>query len=139
MAKNRRSLPFHIFPAVFWPFRLFFHPFFMILAKNGKKTGAQKWRNGKGKNVFLSHFFPVPIFSRSLPGTSLVWKWINILQGYNLAIRHVPGKRKPVDTLSRQDKKDALGRKIVVHNANANLMNELRVPSNTDDSAIRKP
>ena len=44
----------------------------MILARNGKKTGAQKWRNGKGKNAFLSRSFPVPVFSRSLPGTSLV-------------------------------------------------------------------
>ena len=50
-----------------------FHPFFMILARNGKKTGAQKWRNGKGKNAFLSRFFPVPVFSRSLPGTSLLY------------------------------------------------------------------
>ena len=49
----------------------FFTPFFMILPRNGKKTGAQKWRNGKGKNAFLSRFFPVPVFSRSLPGTSL--------------------------------------------------------------------
>ena len=71
-AWNGRSWPFHIFPVVFWPFRLVFHPFFMILARNGKKTGAQKWRNGKGKNAFLSRFFPIPVFSRSLPGTSLV-------------------------------------------------------------------
>ena len=28
-------------------------------------------RNGKGKNAFLSNFFPVPIFSRSFPRTSL--------------------------------------------------------------------
>ena len=40
---------------------------------------------------------------------SRIWKWINILQGYNLEIRHIPGKRNPADTLSRQDKKDALG------------------------------
>ena len=44
----------------------------MILAKKGKKTGAQKWRNGKGKNAFLSRFFSVPGFSHSLPSTSLV-------------------------------------------------------------------
>ena len=77
---NGRSSPFHIFPAVFWPFRLVFHPFFMILARNGKKTGAQKWRNGKGKNAFLSRFFPVPVFSRSLPGTSLVHKGLSRYQ-----------------------------------------------------------
>ena len=67
-----------------------------------------------------------------------VWKWINIMQGYNLEIRHIPGKRNPADTLSRQDKKDALGRKTAVHDANADLVRELRVPSNVDDEAIQE-
>ena len=67
---------------------------------------------------------------------SKIWKWISILLGYNLEICHVLGKRNPADTLSRQDNKDALGRKTVVHNANAYLVRELRVPSDADDSAI---
>ena len=60
------------------------------------------------------------------------------MQGYNLEIRHIPGKRNPADTLSRQDKKDALGRKTAVHDANANLVRELRVPSDADDQAIQE-
>ena len=68
---------------------------------------------------------------------SRVWKWISILQGYNLEIRHIPGKRNPADTLSKQDKKDALGRKTAVHDANADLVKELRVPSDADDNAIQ--
>ena len=79
---------------------------------------------------------------RHLPNQSSVnsriWKWINIMQGYNLEIRHIPGKRNPADTLSRQDKKDALGRKTAVHDANADLVRELRVPSDADDSAIQE-
>ena len=67
-----------------------------------------------------------------------VWKWINIMQGYNLKIRHILGKRNPADTLSRQDKKDALGRKTVVHDANADLVKELHVPSDADDIAIQE-
>ena len=67
-----------------------------------------------------------------------IWKWINVMQGYNLEIRHIPGKRNPADTLSRQNKKDALGRKIAVHDANADLVTELRVPSDADDSAIQE-
>ena len=67
-----------------------------------------------------------------------VWKWINIMQGYNLEIRHIPGKRNPADTLSRQDKKDALGRKTAVNDANADLVNELRIPSDADDEAIQE-
>ena len=69
---------------------------------------------------------------------SRVWKWINVMQGYDLEIRHIPGKRNPADTLSRQDKKDALGRKTAVHDANADLVRELRVPSDTNDSAIQE-
>ena len=60
------------------------------------------------------------------------------MQGYNLEIRYVLDKRNPVDTLSRQDKKDALGRKIVVHNVNADLVRELRVPFDADDTAIQE-
>ena len=69
---------------------------------------------------------------------TIVWKWINIMQGYDLEIRHIPGKRNPTDTLSRQDKKDALGRKTAVNDANADLVNELRIPSDADDEAIQE-
>ena len=31
---------------------------------------------------------------------ALIWKWINVMQGYNLEIRHIPGKRNPTNTLS---------------------------------------
>ena len=57
--------------------------------------------------------------------------------GYNLEIRHIPGKRNPADTLSRQDKKDALGRKTAVHDATADLVRELRVPLDAGDEAIQ--
>ena len=67
-----------------------------------------------------------------------IWKWINVMQGYNLEIRHIPSTRNPANTLSRQDKKDALGRKIAVHDANADLVRELRVPLDADDSAIQE-
>ena len=67
-----------------------------------------------------------------------IWKWINVMQEYNLEIRHILGKRNPADTLSRQDKKDALGRKTTVYDANADLVKELRVPSDADDSAIQE-
>ena len=60
------------------------------------------------------------------------------MQGYNLEIRHIPGKSNPADTLSRQDKKDALGRKTAVQDANVDLVRELRIPSYTDDTAIQE-
>ena len=60
------------------------------------------------------------------------------MQGYNLEIRHIPSKRNPADTLSRQDRKDALGRKIIVHDLNADLVMKLRVPSDANDDAIQE-
>ena len=60
------------------------------------------------------------------------------MQGYNREIRHIPGKRDPADTVSKQDKKDALGRKTAVHDADVDLVNELRVPSDADDSATQE-
>ena len=60
------------------------------------------------------------------------------MQGYNLEIHHILGKTNPTDTLFRQDRKDALGRQIAVHDANADLIRELCVPSDADDSAIKE-
>ena len=58
------------------------------------------------------------------------------MQGYNLEIRHIPGKRNPKDILSIQDKKDTLRKKTMVNDANADLVKELRAPSDVDDVAI---
>ena len=94
----------------------------------------------RGPHVVIIQTNHAPL--RHLPNqasvNSRVWKWISILQGYNLEIRHIPGKRNPVDTLSRQDKKDALGRKTAVHDANADLVRELRVPSDAGDQVIQE-
>ena len=55
-----------------------------------------------------------------------------------MEISHIPGKRNSANTLSRQNKKDTLGRKMVIHDTNADLVRELRVPSDADDSAIQE-
>ena len=88
--------------------------------------------------VIQTDHAPLRHLSNQSSINSRIWKWINIMQGYNLEICHIPGKRNPADTLSRQDRKDALGRKTTVHDANADLVRELRVPSDADDSAIQE-
>ena len=100
-----------------------------------------KWKHycqGPHAVVIQTDHAPLRHLPNQASVNSRIWKWINILQGYNLEIRHIPGKRNPADTLSTQDKKDALGRKTAVHDANANLVRELRVPSDADDSAIQE-
>ena len=69
---------------------------------------------------------------------SRVWKWLSILQRYNLEIRHIPGKHNPGDYLSRQSIKDALVRKGSVHDANEEYVRKLRVPDNATDEQIQE-
>ena len=57
-----------------------------------------------------------------------------------LRVRSVSRKRSCglVEAPATQDKKDALGRKTAVHDANADLVEELCVPSDADDTAIQE-
>ena len=52
---------------------------------------------------------------------SRIWHWLAILQGYNIDIRHIFGKKNPVDSLSRQLIVDALVRKGSIKDANAEM------------------
>ena len=64
----------------FFTVPLFFHPFFMILAKNGKK-GAKKCRNRKGKKSVFSCFCPIHVFYLSFPSTYLGGARYNSCEG----------------------------------------------------------
>ena len=60
-----------------------------------------------------------------------------ILQGYNLEIRHILGKKNPTDSLRRQLVADALVRKSPVKNANAEYVQKLRVSEVATDQEIQ--
>ena len=77
------------------------------------------WALGQWKHYFQG---PHPIIIqtdhaplRHLPNqtsvNSRLWRWLSILQGYNVEIRHIPGKKNPADSLSCQLISDALVRK----------------------------
>ena len=62
--KNGPAASFHIFPAIFLPFCLFFHLFLMILAKNGKKrVPKMKERERKERVSFPFPFFTFPFLA----------------------------------------------------------------------------
>ena len=149
----RRSTSFLPFVGRSAPFFTRFSRFWLETGKKRvpKNGGTGKERTRSFPVSFPFPFFPVPCLAhlycrgshaiiiqtdhaplRHLPNqasvNACIWKWINVMQGYNLEIHHIPGKRNPADTLSRQDKKDALGRKTAIHDANADLVRELRVP-----------
>ena len=58
---------------------------------------------------------------------SRVWKWINILQGYDLELRHIPGKKNPADSLSGQHFADACKQRIEVKEEEKDLVSVLRI------------
>ena len=103
------------------------------------------WALGQWKHYFQG---PHPIIIqtdhaplRHLPnqasGNSRIWKWLSILQGYNVDIQHIPGKRNPADSLSRQSTVDALVKKSSLHDANAAYVQQLRVPEDASDEEIQ--
>ena len=103
------------------------------------------WAIGQWKHYFQG---PHPVIIqtdhaplRHLPNqvsvNSRVWRWLAILQGYNLEIRHIPGKKNPADSLSRQLVADALVRKRSVKDANAEYVQRLRVTESASDQEIQ--
>ena len=60
-----------------------------------------------------------------------------MLQGYNVDIRHIPGKKNPADSLSRQLITDALVRKSSVTDANVEYVERLRVPEDATNEQIQ--
>ena len=103
------------------------------------------WALGQWKHYFQG---PHPIIIqtdhsplRHLPNqasvNSRIWKWLSILQSYNVNIQHIPGKQNPADSLSRQSTNVALVRKSSVHDANAAYVQQLRVPNDATDDQIQ--
>ena len=69
---------------------------------------------------------------------SRVWRWLPVLQGYNVDIRHIPGKKNPADSLGRQLVSDALVRKGSVKDANAEYVQKLRISESATDQEIQE-
>ena len=57
--------------------------------------------------------------------------------GLRLDIRHIPGKKNPADSLSRQHVADALVRKTSVTDANASYVQKLRVAEDATDDEVQ--
>ena len=103
------------------------------------------WALGQWRHYFSSHHSVVvrtdhaPL--RHLPDQAAVnkrvWKWVSIMQGYDLEIVHIPGKINPADHLSRQLLSDAAERKGLVRKDQKNFVRNLRVPADATDDEIQ--
>ena len=104
------------------------------------------WAIGQWKHYFqgphpiITQMDHAPLWhlSNQTSANSRVRRWLAILQGYNLEIRHIPRKENPTDSLSRQLVADALVRKGSVKDANAEYVKKLRVTESATDQEIQE-
>ena len=90
------------------------------------------------KVVIQTDHAPLRFLPNQTSVNTRVWKWINVMQGYDLDIRHIPGKKNPADSLSRHLREDALGRKSQVCKEHEQWINELRVPAGASEEQIQE-
>ena len=67
------------------------------------------WAVGKWRHYLASHHFVIQTDHDSLKNlpnqpavNRRVWKWVQVLQGYDCEILHIPGKNNPADFLTRR-------------------------------------
>ena len=99
------------------------------------------WSIGKWRHYFEGRHLVVQIDHSSLrhlpnqPSVNRrIWKWVSILQGYDLEIRHIPGKINPANTLTRQTwagDAEYVGR---VKNADQEMVEMIKVQESASDT-----
>ena len=102
------------------------------------------WAIGKWRHYFEGHKFIVQTDHSSLrhlpnqPSVNRrIWKWVSILQGYDMEIRHILGKVNPADTIIRQVKFDDAEYTGQVKKLDQELVDMIRIPSNATDKDIQ--
>ena len=62
---------------------------------------------------------------------------MNILQGYDLEVRHIPGKKNPADSLCRQHFEDACAERREVKDEEEDMVRVLRVKPHATNEEIQ--
>ena len=103
------------------------------------------WAIGKWRHYFEGRHLIVQTDHssiRHLPNQPSVnrriWKWVSILQGYDLEIRHIPGRVNPADTLTRQSWVDDRGQAERVRELDRTMVEKMRVPGTASDQDIQQ-
>ena len=66
-----------------------------------------------------------------------IWKWVGILQGYDIDIQHIPGARNPTDSFTRSDWLGTGKFNKNVKNEDSELVKFLRVHPNATDKDVQ--
>ena len=80
---------------------------------------------------------PIRHLPNQVSVNSRIWKWINILQGYDLEMRHISGKKNPADSLSRQHFEDACAQRREVKEEEEDMVRVLRVKPHATNEEIQ--
>ena len=103
------------------------------------------WAIGKWRHYFEGRKFIVQTDHSSLrhlpnqPSVNRrIWKWVSILQGYDMEIHHIPGKVNPADTIIRQVKVDYAEYTGQVKKLDQELVDMIRIPSNATDEDVQR-
>ena len=67
-----------------------------------------------------------------------IWKWISVIQSYDCAIEHIPGKTNPADGLSRRHWDTERGAADLSKAQDKDLLELLRVSKNASDEEIKE-
>ena len=102
------------------------------------------WAIGKWRHYLEGKHFIVQTdhsFLRHLPNqpsvSRRIWKWVSILQGYDIEIRHIPGKVNPADALTQQIKGDDIEYAGQVKRQDQDWVETIRVSSSATDEDIQ--
>ena len=102
------------------------------------------WAIGKWRHYLEGRHFIVQTDHSSLkhlpnqPSVSRrIWKWVSILQGYDVEIRHIPGKVNPADALTRQVRGADVEYADRVKKEDQDWMETVRVPLTATDEEIQ--
>ena len=66
-----------------------------------------------------------------------IWKWVSVLQGYDIEIRYIPGKVNPANTLTRQAWVGDAGTVAKVKDINREWVKMIRVIESATDDDIQ--
>ena len=103
------------------------------------------WAIGKWRHYFEGRKFIVQTDHSSLrhlpnqPSVNRrIWKWVSILQGYDMEIRHIPGKINPADTITRQVRSDDQEYAGEVRQLDSELVDAIRIPVEASDADVQR-
>ena len=103
------------------------------------------WAIGKWRHYLEGRHFIVQTDHSSLrhlpnqPSVNRrIWKWVSILQGYDIEIRHIPGKVNPADALTRQIQMQDAEYAGQVKKEDQDWVQNMRVTPDANDTVIQQ-